>query len=116
MFKNNIEQKSNEIADNFSSAITYEVLSEDESILTNYVVTLNQISIPTVFYKKDAVCYAGGAIKVVSSQEGATVAINSNGKTIIAKKITNGEALFTDLEIDSYIVSIGEELKLINIT
>ncbi|PQB06774.1 hypothetical protein BST83_00060 [Polaribacter filamentus] len=116
LFKNNIEQKSNEIADNFSSAITYEVLSEDESILTNYVVTLNQISIPTVFYKKDAVCYAGGAIKVVSSQEGATVAINSNGKTIIAKKITNGEALFTDLEIDSYIVSIGEELKLINIT
>jgi hypothetical protein len=116
LFKNKIEQKSNEIADNFSSAITYEVLSEDESILTNYVVTLNQISIPTVFYKKDAVCYAGGAIKVVSSQEGATVAINSNGKTIIAKKITNGEALFTDLEIDSYIVSIGDELKLINIT
>jgi hypothetical protein len=116
LFKNKIEQKSNEIADNFSSAITYEVLSEDESSLTNYVVTVNQISIPTVFYKKDAVCYAGGAIKVVSSQEGATVAINSNGNTIIAKKITNGEALFTDLEIDSYIVSIGEELKLINIT
>lgn len=115
LLKNRIEQKSGEFTDNFSSTITYEVLSEDESSLTSYSVTVNQTSTPTKFYKKDAVCYAGGAIKVVSKLEGETVAINSNGKTILTKKIKNGEALFTNLTTDSYIVSIGDELKLINI-
>jgi hypothetical protein len=115
LLKNRIEQKSGEFTDNFSSEITYEVLSEDESSLTAYSVTVNQTSTPTKFYKKDAVCYAGGAIKVVSKLEGETVAINSNGKTILTKKIKNGEALFTNLTTDSYIVSIGGELKLINI-
>lgn len=115
LLKNRIEQKSGEFTDNFSSTITYEVLSEDESSLNSYTVTVNQISTPTKFYKKDAVCYAGGAIKVISKLEGETVAINSNGKTILTKKIKNGEALFTNLTTDSYIVSIGDELKLINI-
>lgn len=115
LLKNRIEQKSGEFTDNFSSAISYEVLSEDESSLSSYTVTVTQISTPTKFYKKDAVCYAGGAIKVVSKLEGETVAINSNGKTILTKKIKNGEALFTNLTTDSYIVSIGNELKLINI-
>jgi len=115
LLKNRIVQKSGEIIDDFSSAITYEVLSEDESNLSSYTVTVNKISTPTSYYKKDAVCYAGGAIKVVSNQEGATVTINSNGKTILTQKITNGEALFTNLTVDSYIVAIGAELKLINI-
>lgn len=115
LLKNRIVQKSGEIIDDFSSAITYEVLSEDESNISSYTVTVNQISTPTSYYKKDAVCYAGGAIKVVSNQEGATVTINSNGKTILTQKITNGEALFTNLTVDSYIVAIGAELKLINI-
>ncbi len=115
LLKNRIVQKSGEIIDDFSSAITYEVLSEDESNISSYTVTVNKISAPTSYYKKDAVCYAGGAIKVVSNQEGATVTINSNGKTILTQKITNGEALFTNLTVDSYIVAIGAELKLINI-
>jgi hypothetical protein len=115
LFKNRILQKSEEITDNFSSAITYEVLSEDESSLSSYIVNVNQISTPTLFYKKDAVCYAGGVIKVASKQEGASVVITSNGKTVSTKQITNGEAIFTNLETDSYIVTIGNEWKLINI-
>lgn len=115
LLKNRIVQKSGAFTDNFSSVITYEVLSEDESNISSYTITVNQISTPTSFYKKDAVCYAGGAIKVVSKQEGTSVTISSNGKTILTKKITNGEALFTNLEVNSYIVAIGAELKLINI-
>lgn len=115
LLKNRIAQKSGEFTDDFSTEIIYEVLSEDESSLCSYTINVNQIITPTLFYKKDAVCYAGGAIKVVSTQEGATVKVNSNGKTILTKKITSGEALFTNLKDDSYIVSIGDELKLINI-
>ena len=116
LLKNRIVQKSGEITDNFSAVVTYEVLSEDESSLTSYTVSLNRITTPTAFYKKDAVCYAGGAIKVVSKQEGASVVITSNGKEVLTKSIINGEAIFTDLHADSYIVTLGNEWKLINIT
>ncbi|HTN20312.1 MAG TPA: hypothetical protein VL125_07545 [Pelobium sp.] len=115
LFKNRVLQKSGEITENFSSAVTYEVLSEDESTLNSYTVNVSQTTDPTLFYKKNAVCYARGAIKVVSKQEGALVQIASNGKTIAAKKITNGVALFPNLNQGSYIATLGNEWKLINI-
>jgi hypothetical protein len=115
LLKNRIVQKSGEITDNFSSAISYEVLSEDESSLSSYTVVVDQTGTPTLFYKKDAVCTAGGVIKVVSNQEGASVVITANGKTVSTKTITNGEVLFSDLSTNSYIVTIGNEWKLINI-
>ncbi len=116
LLKNRIVQKSGEITDNFSTTLNYEVLSEDESSLSVYTVVVNQISTPTLFYKKNAVCKTGGVIKVVSKQEGVPVVITSNSKTVSTKKITNGEAVFTDLDTNSYIVTIGNEWKLINIT
>lgn len=115
LFKNRSVQKSGEMTDNFSSTITYEVRSEDESTLNSYKVNVSKATDPTLFYKKNAVCYARGAIKVVSKQEGALVQVNSNGKTIATKKIINGEALFPDLNPGSYIATIGNEWKLINI-
>jgi hypothetical protein len=115
LLKNRIVQKSGEISDNFSSTISYEVLSEDESSLSNYTVVVNQTVTPTLFYKKDAVCSAGGVIKVVSNQEGALVVLTANGKTVSTKPITNGEVLFSDLSTNSYIVTIANEWKLINI-
>lgn len=115
LLKNRLVQKSGEITDNFSSVIIYEVLSEDESRLDRYEVSVHAIPTPTSFYKKEAVCNVGGAIKVLSTQEGASVVISSNGKTILTKQISNGEAVFTNLSPDSYIVTIGNEWKLINI-
>ena len=115
LFKNRIIQKSGEFTDNFSSVVTYEVLSEDESSLSTYTINLNRTATPTVFYKKDAVCYAGGAIKVTSKQEGASVVITANGRAVSTKPIINGEAVFSNLNADSYMVTIGNEWKLINI-
>jgi hypothetical protein len=68
-----------------------------------------------LFYKKEAVCSTGGVIKVVSNQEGASVVLTASSKTVSTKKITNGEVLFSDLSTNSYIVTIGNEWKLINI-
>jgi hypothetical protein len=70
---------------------------------------------PPLFYKKDAVCYAAGAIKIVSKREGSTVQINSNGKVIANKQIINGEALFPNLGAGSYIATIGNDWKMITI-
>lgn len=115
LLKNRIEQKSGEITDNFSTTISYEVLSEDESNLSRYIVVVKQTGTPPLFYKKDAVCSAGGVIKVVSNQEGALVVLTANGKTVTTKPIANGEVLFSDLSTNSYIVTLGNEWKLINI-
>jgi hypothetical protein len=115
LLKKRIEQVSGETVDDFSSEITYEVLSQDESTLTEYVISVNLIKTPTKFFKKDAVCYSGGAIKIISNQEGNAVTITSNGETVLEEKILNGEVIFTNLDTGSYIVSIGNELKIINI-
>lgn len=115
LLKNRVLQKSGETTDNFSSAITYEVLSEDESTLKSYTVNVGQSANRALFYKKNAVCYARGSIKIVSKQEGALAQLTINGKTLASKKITNGEALFLDLNTGSYIATIGSEFKVINI-
>lgn len=115
LLKNRVAQKSGEIIENFSSSVNYQVLSEDESTLNNYNVSVSATTDPTLYYKKDAVCYAAGAIKVVSKQEGIPVSVTSNGTTIATKSIINGEATFTDLDADSYIVTLDKEFKIINI-
>lgn len=115
LLKNRSVQKSGEITDDFSSAIIYEVLSEDESNLSSYTVAVSKLLEPNLFYKKDAVCNIRGSIKVVSKREGALVSISSNSKTKASKLITNGEALFLDLDADSYITTIENEWKIINI-
>jgi hypothetical protein len=115
LLKNRLVQKSGENTENFSSPITYEVLSEDESTINSYKVSVAQVLDPTLFYKKNAVCYAAGAIKVISKREGATVSVSGNGKTIASKQITNGEALFPNLEAGSYVATLGNDFKVINI-
>jgi hypothetical protein len=115
LFKNKVLQISGEVTESFVSAINYEVLSEDESNLKNFMVSVSQSVDPTLFYRKNAVCYAQGAIKVVSKKEGTEVKVTSDGKTVATKKITNGEALFSELNAGSYITTIGSEFKVINI-
>lgn len=115
LFKNKVLQKSGELTESFLTAINYEVLSEDESNLKNYTVNVSHSADPTLFYRKNAVCYARGAIKVVSKKEGTEVKVTSDGKTVATKKITNGEALFSELNAGSYIATIGNEFKVINI-
>ena len=115
LFDNGVLQVSGETLKNFSSSVNYQVLSADESTIRNYKVNVTQVTDRTLFYKKDAVCYAPGAIKVVSKREGASVQVTSNGKTIATKQIINGEALFPNLNAGSYIATLGNEWKIINI-
>jgi hypothetical protein len=68
-----------------------------------------------LFYKKDAVCYARGAIKVTSKQEGAIVKLSANGALIASKQIVKGEALFTELNVGTYVAALGNDLKTIAI-
>ena len=113
LLKNRVVQNSGSTTDDFTKAINYEVLSEDESTLSSYTVNVTQSLDPPLFYKKDAVCASLGAIKVVSKREGSTVQLSFNGKLIDSKPISNGEAIFLNLMSGTYAATIGNDFKVI---
>jgi hypothetical protein len=113
LLKNRIIQSTGSIATNFTSAVNYEVLSEDESALSNYTVNVSHVQDPPLFYKKDAVCSTLGAIKVVSKREGADVKLTLNGKLVGTKPISNGESVFLNLVTGTYVATIENDFKVI---
>ena len=91
------------------------VLSEDRSVAKEWTINVNQDLSSTKFYKKDAVCYSGGAIKVVLHNSTERVTLKQGNQLIATKELENGEVIFLDLEVGTYIVSLGEEAKEIKI-
>jgi hypothetical protein len=113
LLKSRLAQSSGSTAYSFTAPVVYEVLSEDESTLSNYTVNVSKSSDPIMFYKKDEVCSKLGAIKVVSTREGNTVQLSLNGNPIASKQILNGEAVFLNLKSGTYVATIGAENKII---
>ena len=70
---------------------------------------------PPIFYKRNAVCYNGGGIKVEYAIAGTSIILNSNGRQIATKNISNGEVIFSDLERGTYVVEAANVVKVINI-
>jgi len=115
LLKNRIPQTSGNTAINFLAPVNYEVLSEDESTLNVFTVNVTQVIDPPLFYKKDAVCAALGAIRIVSKREGTLAQLSYNGKQIDSKPVTNGEVVFSGLLSGTYIATIGTDAKAITI-
>jgi hypothetical protein len=113
LLRNRVGITSAAVATSFLTPLSYEVLSEDESTLSSYTVSVSQTLDPPLFYKKDAVCSTLGAIKVVSKREGSTVQLSYNGKLMDSKPVVNGEAVFLNLMTGSYSVTIGADYKVI---
>jgi hypothetical protein len=80
-----------------------------------FTVNITQVIDPPLFYKKDAVCAALGAIRIVSKREGTLAQLSYNGKQIDSKPVTNGEVVFSGLLSGTYIASIGTDVKSITI-
>lgn len=93
----------------FSSPITVDIISEDESVLNQWLISVRYTTDTgtMLFYKKDAVCYKGGSIKVTSSQNGNEVILLLNKIAYASLPITNGEVVFTDLAAGNYLVKIN---------
>ena len=69
------------------------------------------MSVDFQFYKKDAVCYRGGAIKVVSITDGDEVVLTQNNEVIKSGTIINSELIFEDLETGDYTVRVSGNSK-----
>ena len=113
LYKNRVLQSSNTTSMSFIAPVNYEVLSEDESTLSNYTVEVTPTPDAPLFYKKDAVCSTPGAIRVISKREGSDVQLSFNGKLKESKQIVNGEAIFTNLLIGTYVATIGSVNKIV---
>ena len=74
-----------------------------------------ELPAPPLFYKKDAVCYYGGAIKVSYEVEGTSVILNLNGNRVSTRQIDNGETIFDDIQPGSYVVEVAGRVKVVNV-
>ncbi len=89
----------------FTNPVKFQILSEDQSVVKQWTVTVKLGSAD--FYKKDAVCYAGGVIKVLYDENEVKADLTKDGVKISSQNIQNGQAVFNDLQTGKYIVSIG---------
>ncbi len=107
----------NDVLD-FTNTQAFDVLSEDESSSNRWQITVkyNASIGDLAFYKKDAVCYNGGAIKVVSSQNGSNVVVLKDQSEFATQQIINGEALFSNLSAGNYLLKINGLEKEIEIS
>ncbi len=116
LYKNRTLQSSGTTSMSFSTPVTFEVLSEDESTLVKYTVEVTPtLGPPLVCYKKEAVCYEGGVIKVLYPIEKEEVVLTRDGVSVSTQSITNGQALFSDLKEGTYTISVGGNSKEIKI-
>ncbi len=101
----------------FTNPVMVEVLSEDESTRVEWeiIVAYSAVISNLTFYKKDAVCYNGGAIKVLSSQNGSEVVLLKNQVAQAAQTINNGEIIFSNLDPGDYTIQVNGLEKQISI-
>jgi hypothetical protein len=102
-----------------SVPVALQVLSEDESSLETWTISV-VYDAPIgnlLFYKKNAVCYQGGVIKVVSSESvtGTTVSLFKNQSIHTIQTFTDGETIFSNLEVGDYTVKINNIEKAIRV-
>ena len=97
---------------NFTNPVVFKVLSEDQSVLKEWTVMAQP---PLTYYRKNAVCYANGEIKVLYPIDGEKIAIEFNAQTVATQEITNGQTIFTNLSPGIYKVKAGGVVKEITI-
>ncbi|KFF03190.1 DUF5018 domain-containing protein [Flavobacterium reichenbachii] len=93
----------------FSNPVQFQVLSEDQSTIKQYTVTVKLGS--AVFYKKDAVCYTGGVIKVLYDENQTLATLTKDSVKIASQNIQNGETVFNNLDTGKYTVTVGSISK-----
>ncbi len=99
---------------NLSEEITLRVRSEDRSVIKDWKISVEKVA-SILVYKKDAVCYAPGAIKVTSSKPNESFSLTSGG-TVIQTKTMGGDSLvFENLQTGTYTVSTSGFSKTITI-
>lgn len=105
LFKGTTNKISGSNTIDFTNPVQFQILSEDQSVIKQWTVTVKLGS--AVFYKKDAVCYAGGVIKVLYDENDVKADLTKDGIKVTTQNIQNGQTVFNDLQPGRYNVSVG---------
>ena len=111
LFIGTVNQVSGSNSIDFSNLVQVQVLSEDQTVLKQWEVTVNRSLGTATYYKKDAVCYTGGVIKVLFTENEVEVLLIKDGATFAAQTIHNGEAIFSNLDVGIYQVKVSGNNK-----
>jgi hypothetical protein len=111
LYLGTVHQVSSNNSIDFSNPVQLQVLSEDQSVLKQWEVIVNLSEGVATYYKKDAVCYEGGAIKVLYTENAFEAVLLKEDSTYATQTIHNGEAFFTNLEVGTYKVKVGGNVK-----
>ncbi len=95
----------------FTNPILFNVLSEDQTTIKQWTVIVKTALGTATYYKKDAICYEGGVIKVLFTIDKEEVALSLGGVLLNKQIITNGQAIFDKLNIGTYKVTVGGNFK-----
>jgi len=96
---------------NFTNPILFNVLSEDQSTVKQWTIVVKTATGIGTYYKKEAVCYEGGSIKVLFPNEKEEVVLSNNGVILSTQTVNNGQAIFNNLNEGTYRVSVGGNFK-----
>ena len=108
-----VKQISGANALNFTNPVTLNILSEDQATIKQWTV-LVKTGAHVTYYKKDAVCYEGGSIKVVFASDKEEVVLISESATL-SSQINNGQVIFDNLNAGTYKIRVGGNVKQIQI-
>ncbi len=115
LYFGDVKQESGSNFIDFSKPVLFQVLSADQSVLKQWTLLVNSSSGTISYYKKDAVCYQGGAIKVTTSENELEINLYKNDVIVAVQSINNGEAIFGNLQTGTYKVVISGNVKEISI-
>jgi hypothetical protein len=96
------------------SPLKLQMRSEDQSILRAISLEIHFIEASQPrFFRKNEVCHAKGAIKVIYNEEGSNVLLKKDGDLVSERLINNSEVIFNDLEAGTYQVVSASVTKTI---
>ena len=106
-----VKQVSGANALDFTNPIDFQVVSHDQSVIKQWKIVVKNALANAIYYKKEAVCYEGGVIKIVFPVDKETVVLTKDGVTVSTQIITNGQAVFSNLNAGIYKISVGGNFK-----
>lgn len=111
LYQGNNLQTSGQSTLDFTNTVELQVISEDRAIIEAFTIIVRLSTGTVSYYKKDAICYAGGVIKVLFSENGETVYLTQNETIIATQSIIAGETIFNNLEAGTYKAKVGGNVK-----
>lgn len=95
----------------YTNPIDFQVVSQDQTVVKQWKIIVKKALANAIYYKKEAVCYEGGVLKIEFPIENEMVVLTKEGLIISTQLIANGQTIFSNLNAGTYKISVGGNFK-----